>query len=39
MKKRIYNVDILPKLGPYSHVVEASEFLFVSGVGPLDLII
>ncbi len=37
MKKRIYNVDILPKLGPYSHVVEAGEFLFISGVGPLDL--
>ena len=37
MKKRVHNVDILPKFGPYSHVVEAGGFLFVSGIVSIDL--
>ncbi len=37
MKKRIHNVDVLMKGGPYSHVVEAGGFLFVSGIVPTDL--
>ncbi|MBM3166546.1 MAG: RidA family protein [Chloroflexi bacterium] len=37
MKKIIYNVDGLSKGGPYSHVVEAGGFLFVSGVIPMDI--
>ena len=37
MKKRVHNVDILPKLGPYSHAVEAGGFLFVSGIISIDL--
>jgi 2-iminobutanoate/2-iminopropanoate deaminase len=37
MEKRVYDVDVLTKAGPYSHVVEAGGFLFVSGVVPVDL--
>ena len=37
MKKGVHNVDILPKFGPYSHVVEAGGFLFVSGIVSTDL--
>ena len=37
MKKRVHSVDILPKFGPYSHVVEAGGFLFVSGIVSIDL--
>ncbi|MBM4447181.1 MAG: RidA family protein [Chloroflexi bacterium] len=37
MKKRVHDVDALTKAGPYSHVVEAGGFLFVSGIVPVDL--
>jgi 2-iminobutanoate/2-iminopropanoate deaminase len=37
MEKITYDVDGLIKGGPYSHVVEAGEFLFVSGVIPMDV--
>jgi len=37
MEKRIHNVDVLMKGGPYSHVVEAGGFLFVSDIVPTDL--
>lgn len=37
MKKRVHDVDVLTKAGPYSHVVEAGGFLFVSGIVPVDL--
>lgn len=37
MKKRVHDVEILIKGGPYSHVVEAGDFLFVSGIVPVDL--
>jgi len=37
MKKRVHDVDVLMKGGPYSHVVEAGGFLFVSGIVPIDV--
>lgn len=37
MKKKVHNVETLIKGGPYSHVVEAGDFLFVSGIVPIDL--
>jgi 2-iminobutanoate/2-iminopropanoate deaminase len=37
MCKRTFEVDGLPKGGPYSHAVEAGGFLFVSGMVPIDL--
>lgn len=37
MKKRVLNLDTLIKGGPYSHAVEAGEFLFVSGMVPIDI--
>ena len=36
MEKIIHDVDVLMKAGPYSHVVEAGGFLFVSGMVPTD---
>ena len=36
MEKIAYDVDVLMKGGPYSHVVEAGGFLFVSGMLPTD---
>jgi len=35
-KKRLHNIDSLAKGGPYSHVVEADGFLFVSGMLPVN---
>ncbi len=32
-----HNFDNLPKGGPYSHVVEANGFLFISGIIPIDI--
>lgn len=37
MKKKVHNVETLIKGGPYSHVVEAGDLLFVSGIVPIDL--
>ncbi|MCK4722180.1 MAG: RidA family protein [Dehalococcoidia bacterium] len=37
MEKAVHNVDGLTKGGPYSHVVEAGGFVFVSGMVPIDL--
>ena len=37
MEKVVHNVDGLIKGGPYSHVVEAGGFVFVSGMVPIDL--
>src|SRR4030042_2908366 len=37
MEKRVHDVDVLMKGGPYSHVVEAGGFLFLSGMVPTDL--
>lgn len=36
MKKIAHSIDTLIKGGPYSHVVEAGDFLFVSGMLPVD---
>jgi 2-iminobutanoate/2-iminopropanoate deaminase len=36
MEKIIHDVDFLVKTGPYSHIVEARGFLFVSGMVPTD---
>ena len=36
MSIKHHNFDNLPKGGPYSHVVEANGFLFISGIIPLD---
>lgn len=35
-EEKAYHVDMLIKGGPYSHVVEAGEFLFVSGMVPIQ---
>ncbi|MBM3155045.1 MAG: RidA family protein [Chloroflexi bacterium] len=37
MEKKVHDVEILIKGGPYSHIVEAGGFLFVSGIVPIDL--
>ena len=37
MEKKVHDVDTLIKGGPYSHVVEAGGFLFVSGMVPIDI--
>ena len=37
MKKKVHDVDVLIKGGPYSHVVVAGGFLFVSGMVSIDL--
>ncbi len=37
MEKITYDIDMLPKGGPYSHVVEAGDFLFISGMLPIDI--
>ncbi len=36
MEKKTYLIQGLPQNGPYSNVVEAGGFLFVSGTLPLD---
>ena len=37
MEKITHDVETLVKGGPYSHVVEAGDFLFVSGMLPIDM--
>ncbi len=37
MEKKAINTEFLLKAGPYSHIVEAGGFLFLSGVDPIDL--
>lgn len=36
MEKKVYDIEGFVKAGPYSHVVEAGGFLFVSGSIPVD---
>ena len=36
MEKITYNLDFLTKGGPYSHLVEAGGFIFISGLLPFD---
>lgn len=38
MARKIYTSDELTKGGPYSHVVDAGELLFVSGMLPVDIV-
>lgn len=38
MKKKTYLIDGLPQGGPYSNIVEAGGFLFISGILPIDTI-
>jgi 2-iminobutanoate/2-iminopropanoate deaminase len=38
MEKKTYLIDGLPQGGPYSNVVEAGNFLFISGILPIDTI-
>ena len=38
MEKKTYMIEGLPQVGPYSNVVEAGGFLFVSGTLPVDTI-
>ncbi|MDZ4165492.1 MAG: RidA family protein [Smithellaceae bacterium] len=37
MEKITYCVEQLPRVGPYSHAVEAGGFVFASGVVPVNL--
>lgn len=37
MEKKAHDVDFLIKGGPYSHMIEANGFLFVSGMVPMDI--
>lgn len=37
MEKITHDVDTLVKGGPYSHVVEVGDFLFISGMLPIDM--
>jgi 2-iminobutanoate/2-iminopropanoate deaminase len=36
MEKKTHDVDGFVKAGPYSHIVEAGGFLYVSGIVPVD---
>jgi 2-iminobutanoate/2-iminopropanoate deaminase len=36
MEKKTYEVNGLPRGGPYSHAVEAGGFVFVSGTVPIE---
>lgn len=37
MEKKVHDMDFLIKGGPYSHIIEANGFLFVSGMTPIDI--
>jgi len=37
MDKKVHNFDFLVKGAPYSHIIEANGFLFVSGMLPIDI--
>ena len=37
MEKKVHDFDFLAKAGPYSHIIEASGFYFVSGMVPVDI--
>jgi 2-iminobutanoate/2-iminopropanoate deaminase len=37
LEKKAINSEFLLKAGPYSHIVEAGGFLFLSGIDPIDL--
>ena len=37
MQKKCIDNDFMLKAGPYSHIVEAGGFLFLTGIDPMDL--
>lgn len=37
MDKKAINTDFLIQGGPYSHIVEAGGFIFLSGIDPMDI--
>jgi 2-iminobutanoate/2-iminopropanoate deaminase len=37
MEKKVIDVDFLMKAGAYSHVVDAGDFLFITGMDPMDI--
>jgi 2-iminobutanoate/2-iminopropanoate deaminase len=37
MHKKCIDNDFLLKAGPYSHIVEAGGFLFLTGIDPMDM--
>jgi 2-iminobutanoate/2-iminopropanoate deaminase len=37
LQKKCIDNDFLLKAGPYSHIVEAGGFLFLTGIDPMDL--
>jgi 2-iminobutanoate/2-iminopropanoate deaminase len=37
MDKKVHDFDFLKKGGPYSHIIEANGFYFVSGMIPVDI--
>jgi 2-iminobutanoate/2-iminopropanoate deaminase len=37
MDKNVHDFDFLIKGGPYSHIIEANGFYFVSGMTPIDI--
>ena len=37
MDKKAINTDFLIQAGPYSHIVEAGGFIFLSGIDPMDI--
>jgi 2-iminobutanoate/2-iminopropanoate deaminase len=37
LQKKCIDNDFLLKAGPYSHIVEAGGFLFLTGIDPIDL--
>lgn len=37
MDKKTTNTDFMIRAGPYSHIVEAGGFIFLSGIDPMDM--
>ena len=37
MDKKTTNTDFMIQAGPYSHIVEAGSFIFLSGIDPMDI--
>lgn len=37
MEKNTINTDFMILAGPYSHIVEAGGFIFLSGIDPMDM--
>jgi 2-iminobutanoate/2-iminopropanoate deaminase len=37
LEKKTTNTDFMMQAGPYSHIVEAGGFIFLSGIDPMDI--